>query len=73
MTTIATAARELRAQIRASNLSMREVARRAGISDKTVKLFLDGKPSKAPTVEAIEAAVANLTAEMVSGSDNHAQ
>lgn len=58
MTKIASSTRELRTQLRASGLSMRALAKRAGVSDKTMRLFIDGGPSKAPTIEAIEMAFA---------------
>lgn len=49
---------------------MRALASRAGVSDKTIRLFMDGGPSKAPTVEAIEAAFADMRAEAVRAADN---
>lgn len=62
MTNIAASTRELRARLQASSLSMRALARQAGVSDKTIRLFLDGGPCKANTIEAIELAFANLKA-----------
>lgn len=70
MTNIATATRELRARIQASKLSMRALSKMAGVSDKTIRLFLDGKPSKAPTIEAIEAGLAKIDAGALAGGND---